>query len=124
MVWDEALKRHASIEPQHDLAAFNVGLLQALRPRWGERLQVDTSMYRLLFTRPHERAYGDEALDWVYVEWNQPARVEMALVRRVARRSLDQPGSEAVVTGDFTKPENVLPALEALLWQLAEPLGA
>jgi hypothetical protein len=121
VVWDQTLERYASVEPQHDLAAFNVGVLQALRPRWGDRLRVDTFMYRLLFTRPHERVYEYDALDWVYAEWTQPARVEMALVRRVARRSLDQPGSEAVVTGDFTKPENVLPALEALLWQLAEP---
>ncbi len=34
VAWDRAIERYARIEPRHDLADFNVGLLEALRPRW------------------------------------------------------------------------------------------
>jgi len=78
-------------------------------------------MFRLIFTRPDEHHYNDDEVEWVYAELVDAARVEMALVRRVDRKSLDRPGGEGAVAGNFARPENVLPALEALLWQLAEP---
>lgn len=45
----------------------------------------------------------------------------MALVRDVPRTSLAKPGGLVVVTGDFTRPENARPAVEALVYQLADP---
>ena len=120
--WDAAVARYASMNPCHELSWFNVDLLVALRPRWGTQLRVDTGMFRLLFTRPHEHHYDESTAESVQVEREDDDRVRMALIRRVPRRALDQPGGSLVVTGDFTRPENALPAVEALLSQIAEPV--
>jgi hypothetical protein len=117
--WDEAIERYASIDPPHFISQFNVTLLEALRPRWEGRLRVNTSMYRLMFTRPDEHHYDQSTTEWVSAELRREDQVELALMRRKPRRGLDLPGGEGVVTGAFTKPTNVLPALEALLMQLS-----
>lgn len=76
-------------------------------------------MIAVLFTRPGETGY--RFTERVQVDYQAPDRVEMALVRDVPRTSLAKPGGLVVVTGDFTRPENARPAVEALLYQLADP---
>jgi len=76
-------------------------------------------MFMLLFTRPGETGY--EFNERVEVLWEAEDRIRLALVRDVPRRGLERPGGRVTVAGDFTTPENVLPAVEALLLQLATP---
>lgn len=84
-------------------------------------MRVNTSMFRLMFTRPDEHHYDESTSEFVRAELVGEGKVELALVRRVPRRSLEQAGGEGVVTGDFTRPDNAVPALEALLLQLCPP---
>lgn len=116
-VWDSLLAWYRDTD--NDLARFNVELLEQLRERWGASVRPDRSMWTMLFTVPGETGY--QFTNRVEVVWQSPDRVEMKLVSDQRRRSLTEPGGRAVVTGDFTRPENALPAVEALLWQLAEP---
>jgi hypothetical protein len=46
----------------------------------------------------------------------------MVLVRDALRISPAASGGPWTVTGDITRPENALPAVEALLLQLADPV--
>ena len=101
------------------MGEFNVSLLRALQPRWSQVVRPDASMMTVLFTLPDETGY--EFTERVQVRYRSADRVEMSLVRDVPRTSLAKPGGRAVVTGDFTRPENALPAVEALLYQLADP---
>lgn len=78
-------------------------------------------MLTLLFTRPDETGY--RFTERVEVVMEEPDRIRMSLVREVPRRGLDQPGGRTTVAGDFTRPENVVSAVEALLHQLADPGG-
>lgn len=117
LAWDAALARNR--ETSHAQAIFNVDLLEQLRPRWEASVRPDTSMWTLLFTLPDETGY--RFTNRIEVAWQAPDRVSMSLVTDRPRRSLTEPGGRAVVTGDFTRPENALPTVEALLWQLAEP---
>jgi hypothetical protein len=115
--WDGAIERYIGLE--FASATFNVGLLTSLRPRWQAAVSPDTSMFRLLFNRPGETFFG--FTERVHVEWRTGERVEMALVRMVPRASGGVPLGPVIVTGDFTRPLNALPAVEALLYQLADP---
>ena len=76
-------------------------------------------MFTLLFTRPGTTGY--EADERVEVLLEDDDRVRMALVRHVPRRGQTRPAGHVTVAGDFTRPENALPAVEALLLQLADP---
>lgn len=116
--WTLAQERYANLASLH-AGAFNGALLTALAPRWRTAVRPDASMFMLLFTRPDETGY--EFTERVEVLWEGEDRVRMALVREVPRRSLEQPGGRVIVAGDFTRPENALPAVEALLHQLASP---
>jgi hypothetical protein len=116
--WDHAHQRYADIDA--DVAAFNTALLAALRDRWEQAVRPDTSMFTLLFTRPGET--GDRFTERVEVEWQGPSRVAMVLVRDAPRISPAASGGPWTVTGDMTRPENALPAVEALLLQLADPV--
>jgi hypothetical protein len=86
-----------------------------------ERVRVTTIDVRLDLHPPCEHWYATDEVEWVRVRLVHQEQVELSFVRRQARRSLELPGREAVVAGDITRRENALPALEALLWQLAEP---
>ncbi|MCC2315601.1 hypothetical protein [Cellulomonas xiejunii] len=115
--WDVAAARFRALDVP--AAHLNLALLDALHPRWAGAVRPDTSMFTLLFTRPGETGYAFS--ERVEVRWEAEDRVRMALVRDVPRRGLERPGGRVVVAGDFTRPENALPALEALLLQLASP---
>ncbi len=115
--WDAAAERYSDM--QAAVGEFNVNLLRALQPRWSQVVRPDTSMMTVLFTRPDETGY--DFTERVQVTYQGADRVEMALVRDVPRTSLTKPGGRVVVTGDFTRPENALPAVEARLYQLADP---
>lgn len=115
--WQAAHQRYEDLAAP--AALFNLSLLTALRGRWGASVRPDTSMFTLLFTRPDETGYS--FTERVQVTYQGSERVEMALVRDRSRRSPSQRGGRAVVTGDITRPENALAAVEALLYQLAEP---
>jgi hypothetical protein len=97
-------------------AEFNTWLLRELRPRWAEKVRLASSHSRLLFMAPAAQPY--KWSEHVYVEYQGPDRVEMALERNVPRQTLSKPGGGGVVTGDFARPENAVPAVEALLFQL------
>lgn len=97
-------------------AEFNKWLLSELRPRWAGKVRLASSHSRLLFMAPTAQPY--KWSEHVYVEYQGPERVEMALERSVPRKSLTETGGGGVVTGDFTRPENAVPAVEALLYQL------
>ena len=98
---------------------FNVNLLRALQHRWSHVVRPDTSMTTVLFTRSGETGY--DFTERVRVTYQRSDQVEMALERDLPRTSLAKHGGRVVVTGDFTRPENALPAVEALLYQLADP---
>jgi hypothetical protein len=99
-------------------ARFNVGLLNALRPRWVETVRPDTSMFTLQFTRPDTTGYrADERVD---VLFETEGKVSMQLVRQVPRRGESRIAGPVTVTGDYTKPDNAISAVEALLHQLAD----
>ncbi len=116
-VWDATESRYEDIDAP--VARFNVGLLQALRPRWGKTIRPDTSMFTLLCTRPDTTGYtADERVE---VQMEADDRVRVALVRQVPRRGETRPPGPVTVTGDCTRPENALRAVESLLFQLAEP---
>lgn len=113
--WDATTATFA--DDTYFAAAFNAWLLCELRPRWGSTVRPASSHSRLLFMAPAARPYVWR--EHVYVEWQSADRVEMALERLVPRKGLAKPGGGGgVVTGDFTLPENALPAVEALLYQL------
>jgi len=112
--WDATTATFA--DDSYLAASFNAWLLRELRPRWGGRVRPASSHSRLLFMTPAARPYVWS--EHVYVEWQSADRVEMALERLVPRMGLGTPGGGGVVTGDFTRPENALPAIEALLHQL------
>jgi len=116
--WARAEERYSHLT-HLPVGLFNTTLLAALAPRWRTAVRPDTSMFTLVFTRSDETGY--EFTERVEVQWESHERVRMALVRDAGRRSLAQPGGRATVAGDFTRPENALPAVEALLHQLAEP---
>lgn len=115
--WDAALDRYRELD--NWAAQFDVTLLEQLRGRWEHTVRPDTSMFRLLFTRPGSTGYHfDECVE---VEPEASNRVRMALVRQVPRRGEKTPAGPVTVTADYTRPENALPAVEALLLQLADP---
>lgn len=115
--WDAAEARYREIPAAP--ARFNAELLRQLRRCWSEAIRPDTSMFQLLFTRPDETGY--HFTERVQVTWKSEQVIEMALVRDVPRVGLASAGGLVLVTGDFTAPERALPAVEALLLQLAEP---
>lgn len=118
--WDAALDRYRELD--NWAAQLNVTLLEQLQGRWGHAVRPDTSMFRLLFTRPGSTGYHfDERVE---VEPEPGGRVRMAFVRQVPRRGETTPVGPVTVTADYTRPENALPAVEALLLQLADPDGA
>jgi hypothetical protein len=115
--WDAAEMRYAAVDAP--AARFNVSLLRTLRPRWEQAVCPDTSMFTLPFTRPDATGYkADERVE-ILVEADD--RVRMALVRQAPRRGAARQAGPVRVTGDYTRLENALPAVEALLLQLAEP---
>lgn len=112
--WDRALERYRGLPVP--AATFNVALLEALRPRWAARIRPDTSMFDLLFTALDSTGYSyDERVE---VSYESDIRVRMALRRMASRRGETRPAGPVVVTGDYTRPENALPAVESLLMQL------
>lgn len=113
--WDKASRRYREID--NEPARLNVRILEQLRLQWQDHVRPDTSMFTLLFTRPDETGY--DYTERVEVKWEAPDRVRLALVREMPRRGETRPAGPKVVTGDFTKPANTLPTLEALLFQLA-----
>lgn len=116
--WDGALDRQQDFDAP-SAAEFNIALLKALRPRWGPVVRPDYFMFRLLFTRPGSTGYSfDERVE---VEAELDGRISMSLVRCVPRRGESRPAGLVTVAGDYTRPENALPAIEALLLQLADP---
>lgn len=117
--WDVAEARYSEMDAP--VARFNVALLRELRPRWEAVVRPDTSMFTVLFTRPGILAYGADELVEVLVEAED--RVRMALIREVPRREESGPAGPMTVTGDFTKPENAVPAVEALLFQITRHDG-
>jgi hypothetical protein len=117
--WDAAMRRYADMD--NGTARFNVNLLDTLRSRWAQVVRPDTSMFTLQFTRPGTKGYDADERVEVLVE--AADRVMMRLVRQVPRRGESRPVGPVTVTGDYTKPENALPAVEALLYQIADPDG-
>lgn len=119
--WDAALERYREVPA----ARFNVTLLEQLRPRWEQVVCPRTSMFRLLFIRAGTAGnpYEADARVQVELEVDRDERVRMEFVRQVPRRGETRPAGPVTVTGDFTRPENALPAVEALLYQLATPPG-
>jgi hypothetical protein len=111
--WDAAIARYQKVEAP--ITAFNLELLDHLRPGWETRVQVVTSMFRLWFVRPGNAWPFNER---VSVEWESSRRVRAELIRDVPRQSLAESGGFTRVTGDFATPENALPVVEALLMQL------
>lgn len=104
----------------HPAAALGASLLRQLRGRWESRLRVTTSHFDLVFTRPAEHPYP-MASEEVLVRLLLENRVEVSLRRSVPRRGETRPTGPVTVAGDFTRPSNALPAVEALLLQLADP---
>lgn len=115
--WDAADRRFGSIG--HPVATLIRDLLAQLRPRWESSVRPDFSMWTLLFTRPGETGYRFSECVEVSVEAED--RVRMTLVRDIPRVGLGKVGGRQTVAGDFTRPENMTPAVEALLHQLATP---
>lgn len=101
-------------------AAFNASLLAALESRWSGAVRPSTSMFDLHFTLPGEASH--RFTQRVHVRYVDSGKVEMGLMADVPRRSLQRPGGRRLVTADFTRPMNALPAVEALLCQLVDPL--
>ena len=64
---------------------------------------------------------GHAALERVEVLMDGADRVRMSLVLQVPRHGETSAVGPRTVTGDFTRPENALPAVEALLLQIADP---
>lgn len=113
--WDVAIDRYRDLTSPP--AAFNVGLLDWLRPHWKARVRPSTSMFTLEFTRYGSTGYSyDERVD---VLFEAADRVRVSLVRRVPRRGESRPAGPVVVTGDFVRPENAGPVVESFLLQLA-----
>lgn len=115
--WDAADRRFGSMG--FPAATLIRDFLTQLRPRWEARVRPDTSMATLLFTRPGETGHRFSERVEVAVEAEDRAR--MAFVRDIPRAGLDKVGGRQTVAGDFTRPENMTPAVEALLRQLATP---
>jgi hypothetical protein len=117
VAWDAAIDHYRDVNAP--VATFNIGLLEALRPRWASVVRPDTSMFTLLFTHPGTTGY--KADERVEVLLEEEDRVRMALVRHVPRRGETRPAGPVTISGDFTRRDNALPAVEALLFQLADP---
>jgi len=120
--WGKASRRDRDID--NEAAQLNVTILERLRHQWQDHVRPDTSMFTLQFTRPDETGY--EHTERVDVEWEAPGRVRLALVRVVPRRvRASWPSGRH--RGLHQAP-NTLPALDALLVQLARrttnPWGA
>lgn len=118
--WQSALSLCEPYTETDPTAALSANLLRQLRGRWGSRLRVTTSHFDLCFTRPAEHPYP-MASEEVLVRLLKQDRVEVSLRRSVPRRGESRPAGPVTVAGDFTRPQNALPAVEALLLQLAEP---
>ena len=114
--WDAAQQRYTRVDT--DLAHFNISLLSALRPSWGDVLRPVTSMFSLWLVRPKATYPYPEK---VVVEYEGVERVQMSLFRELPRQSLERSGGAVTVAGDITRSANALPAVEALLLQLAAP---
>lgn len=115
--WLRAHARYADMD--NPTARFNTQLLEALRPRWQSVVRPDTSMFTLLFTRPDRTGYDYD--ERVSVLFESADRVRIEFERTVARRGEDRLAGPITVAGDFTRPENAYPAVEAMLLQLQEP---
>jgi hypothetical protein len=116
VAWAQAMARYAGMDVP--AARFNIALLTELQDRWGRVLRPVTSMFDLWFVRPND-TYPFAEL--VIVAYEGIERVRMTLRRDLPRRSLERSGGPVTVTGDFARPENALPVVEALLLQLADP---
>jgi hypothetical protein len=113
--WDSAINRYREI-PQ-PVAQFNLSLLESLRPQWANQIRPDTSMFKLLFTRPGSTGYGYDERVEVLVEAED--RLAVSLVRMVPRRGKVRAAGPVVVTGDYARPENAYRVVAAFLMQLA-----
>ncbi len=119
-VWHDAISSCDAYARTHAGAAFSAELLQQLQGRWESRLRVTTSHWDLIFTRPAEHPHPMASQE-VLVRLLLDDRVEVSLRRSVPRRGEIRPAGPVAVAGDFTRPQNALPAVEAMLLQLAEP---
>jgi hypothetical protein len=113
--WDDAQARY--LDWDAPAARFNHRLLTALRERWEDRIRPMTSMSTLRFTRPDESPYPYPA-ERVDVVMEGTDVVRMELLRMVPQRGQAQPAGPVTVTGDYTRADNAVPAVEALLMQL------
>ncbi len=119
-VWQRAVSSCEAYADTNAGAAFSVNLLRQLRGQWESSVRVTTSHWDLIFTRPAEHPYP-MASEEVLVRLILDDRVEVSLRRSAPRRGETRPVGPVTVAGDFTRPQNALPAVEALLLQLAEP---
>lgn len=120
-VWDAAVGCCEADADTDAVAAFGAGLLRQLRGKWESQVRVTTSHWDLIFTRPTEHPFraGQPSGEQVVVRIVSAEQVEMSLSRAVPRRGESQAAGHVMVAGDFTRPGNALPAVEALLHQLA-----
>ena len=123
--WDDAVALYAAHADTNVVAAFGGYLISGLRGRWDSQVRVTTSHWDLLFTRADEHPLRglQPVAEQVVVRMTTHDRVEMSLLRAVPRRGESRPAGHVTVAGDFTRPENALPAVEALLHQLVPDHG-
>lgn len=119
-MWEAAASLCDAYPGTHADAAFSASLLRDLRERWESRVRVTTPHFDLLFTHADHRPLAGQPGEEVQVRLLTHDRVEMLLRRTVSRRGDSHPAGPVTVTGDFTKPDSALHAVEALLLQLTE----
>jgi hypothetical protein len=115
--WDEAIERYRGLGPDNAFGSQMIGFVEALRGRWEARINVDTSMFDLIFT-----ARGVDKHTMVRVEGRPPTGADLlfvvSLLEDRPRQGLDERGGQLEIAGDICRPENAVNVVDSFLTQI------
>jgi hypothetical protein len=115
--WDDAINRYRGLGPDDAFGSQMIGFVEALRERWEARVNVDTSMFDLVFT-----ARGGDKHTAVRVEGRPPTGADLlfvvSLLEDRPRQGLDERGGRLEIAGDICRPENAANVVDSFLTQI------
>lgn len=115
--WDDVVDRYRGLGLDDAFGCQLTIFVEALRERWYAMLNVDTSMFDLVFS-----PRGKPKVVMVRVERKRPVGPDqpfvVSLVEDRPRRGLVTRGGRLEIAGDICRPENAVSVVDSFLTQL------
>jgi hypothetical protein len=124
VTWDDVLERARNDRDRYLWARVNTEVLQTLRPRWENSIEVDYFWIHGIAFWPRGAPRKTCVRALAEDRGAQGQVVVVALVEFVPRSGLEQAGGLREVAGDVCSPANAVTVVDAMLLQLAEPADA